>query len=154
MGAKNQPGAVVKLLQPLADAGISMSKLESRPARSGNWEYLFFVVCEGHRQDAQLAAALAEIESRAAFSKFSVLIPLHRDVTLLRPGAAACARHCPLSTRQADLGAGARTRPGRSRYRQAGVERKPARPQPAWRWQPHRMRCTTWPCIPTAPVMR
>jgi chorismate mutase / prephenate dehydratase len=67
MGAKNQPGAVVKLLQPLADAGISMSKLESRPARSGNWEYLFFVVCEGHCQDPRLAAALAEIESRAAF---------------------------------------------------------------------------------------
>lgn len=69
MGAKNQPGAVVKLLQPLADAGISMSRLESRPARSGGWEYLFFVVCEGHRQDATLAAALAEIESRAAFLK-------------------------------------------------------------------------------------
>jgi chorismate mutase/prephenate dehydratase len=69
MGAKNQPGAVVKLLQPLADAGISMSKLESRPARSSKWEYLFFVVCEGHRQDARLAAALAEIGTRAAFLK-------------------------------------------------------------------------------------
>ncbi|MEW5965955.1 MAG: prephenate dehydratase [Pseudomonadota bacterium] len=69
MGAKNQPGAVLKLLQPLAEAGISMSKLESRPSRSGSWEYLFFVVCEGHRQDARLAAALAEIESRAAFLK-------------------------------------------------------------------------------------
>jgi chorismate mutase/prephenate dehydratase len=69
MGAQNQPGAVVKLLQPLAEAGISMSKLESRPARSGNWEYLFFVVCEGHRQDAKLADTLAEIESRAAFLK-------------------------------------------------------------------------------------
>jgi chorismate mutase / prephenate dehydratase len=69
VGVRNQPGAVVKLLQPLADAGISMSKLESRPARSSNWEYLFFIVCEGHRQDAKLAAALAEIESRAAFLK-------------------------------------------------------------------------------------
>jgi chorismate mutase/prephenate dehydratase len=69
MGARNEPGAVVKLLQPLADAGISMSRLESRPARSGNWEYLFFVVCEGHRDDAKLAAALAEIEARAAFLK-------------------------------------------------------------------------------------
>jgi chorismate mutase/prephenate dehydratase len=69
MGARNQPGAVVELLQPLADAGISMSKLESRPARSFNWEYLFFVVCEGHRQDAKLAAALVEIGSRAAFLK-------------------------------------------------------------------------------------
>ena len=69
MSTKNEPGAVVKLLQPLAEAGISMSKLESRPARSSNWEYLFFVVCEGHRHDARLAAALAEIGSRAAFLK-------------------------------------------------------------------------------------
>ena len=69
MGAKNQPGAVVRLLQPLADAGISMSRLESRPARSGGWAYVFFVVCDGHRQDAALSAALAEIESRAAFLK-------------------------------------------------------------------------------------
>lgn len=69
MGAHNQPGAVVMLLQPLADAGISMSKLESRPARSSNWEYLFFVVCEGHREDARLAGALAEIKARAAFLK-------------------------------------------------------------------------------------
>lgn len=69
MGAKNQPGAIVNLLQPLADAGISMSKLESRPARGSNWEYLFFVVCNGHRKDAGMVAALAEIESRAAFLK-------------------------------------------------------------------------------------
>lgn len=69
VGVRNQPGAVVKLLQPLADAGISMSKLESRPARSSNWEYLFFIVCEGHRQEDRLTAVLAEIESRAAFLK-------------------------------------------------------------------------------------
>ena len=69
IGAHNQPGAVVKLLLPLADAGISMSRLESRPSRSSRWEYLFFVVCEGHRQDARLAAALTEIEARAAFLK-------------------------------------------------------------------------------------
>jgi chorismate mutase/prephenate dehydratase len=69
MGAHNQPGAIVKLLQPLADAGISMSKLESRPSRSGNWEYLFFVVCEGHREDALLSATLEEIRKRAAFLK-------------------------------------------------------------------------------------
>ncbi|MBT9540327.1 prephenate dehydratase [Thiobacillus sp.] len=69
VGVRNQPGAVVKLLQPLAEAGISMSKLESRPARSSNWEYLFFIVCESHRQDPQLATVLAEIEARAAFLK-------------------------------------------------------------------------------------
>lgn len=69
LGAPNQPGAIVKLLQPLADAGISMSKLESRPARSANWEYVFFVVCEGHREDPHFAATLAEVGQHAAFLK-------------------------------------------------------------------------------------
>ena len=69
LGAPNQPGAIVKLLQPLADAGISMSKLESRPARSANWEYVFFVVCEGHRDDPLLASTLVEIGQHAAFLK-------------------------------------------------------------------------------------
>jgi chorismate mutase/prephenate dehydratase len=46
-----------------------MSKLESRPARGSNWEYLFFVVCNSHRQDPKMLAALAEIEARAAFLK-------------------------------------------------------------------------------------
>lgn len=74
VGAPNVPGAVVKLLQPLADAGISMSKLESRPAKSGqgaggNWEYVFHVVCEGHRADPGFAAVLGEVERRAAFLK-------------------------------------------------------------------------------------
>lgn len=69
LGAPNQPGAIVKLLQPLADAGISMSKLESRPARSANWEYVFFVVCEGHREDSHLASTLAEVGRHAAFLK-------------------------------------------------------------------------------------
>ncbi len=69
LGVPNQPGAIVKLLQPLADAGISMTKLESRPARLANWEYLFFIVCEGHRNDPRLSATLAQIGKYAAFIK-------------------------------------------------------------------------------------
>jgi len=46
-----------------------MSRLESRPARTGLWEYLFFVDLEGHRDDAPVAAALAELGARAPFLK-------------------------------------------------------------------------------------
>ena len=56
-------------LRAASGAAIALPFLESRPARSGGWEYVFFVVCEGHRRDAALSAALAEIESRAAFLK-------------------------------------------------------------------------------------
>lgn len=65
LSASNVPGAIVKLLQPLADAGISMTKLESRPARGANWEYLFFVDIEGHRDDPVIAGALKEIGTRS-----------------------------------------------------------------------------------------
>lgn len=69
MSAHNRPGAVHALLEPLAKHGVSMSRLESRPARTGLWEYLFFVDLEGHQQDAPVAAALVELRQRAPFLK-------------------------------------------------------------------------------------
>lgn len=69
MSAANRPGAVHDLLTPLAKHGVSMTKLESRPARSGLWEYIFFVDIEGHQSDAKVAAALTELKQVAAFVK-------------------------------------------------------------------------------------
>jgi chorismate mutase/prephenate dehydratase len=69
MSAANRPGAVHDLLVPLAKHGVSMTKLESRPARSGLWEYIFFVDIEGHQSDTAVAAALAELKQVAAFVK-------------------------------------------------------------------------------------
>lgn len=65
----NKPGSMYSLLEPLAKESVSMTKLESRPARSGNWEYKFFVDVEGHRESPNVAAALAELASRAGFMK-------------------------------------------------------------------------------------
>ncbi len=69
LSSKNQPGAVYELLAPLARHGVSMTKLESRPSRTGLWEYLFFVDIEGHHQEEQVAQALAELHDKAAFVK-------------------------------------------------------------------------------------
>lgn len=69
MAARNVPGAVVSLLEPLARHDVSMTKFESRPAHTGLWEYVFFVDIEGHREDAHVAAALQEVDDRAAFLK-------------------------------------------------------------------------------------
>jgi chorismate mutase / prephenate dehydratase len=69
MSATNRPGAVHDLLVPLAKHGVSMTRLESRPARSGLWEYVFFADVEGHQQDEKVAAALAELKQAAAFLK-------------------------------------------------------------------------------------
>jgi chorismate mutase/prephenate dehydratase len=69
MSAPNRPGAVHALLEPFARHGVSMSRLESRPTRVGKWEYYFYVDLEGHRSEAPLAAALAELEKLAPFLK-------------------------------------------------------------------------------------
>ncbi|MBK6603854.1 MAG: ACT domain-containing protein [Betaproteobacteria bacterium] len=69
MSAPNRPGAIYALLEPIAKHGVSMSRLESRPARTGLWEYLFFVDLEGHATDDKLAAALAELRDKAPFLK-------------------------------------------------------------------------------------
>ncbi|MEN8169630.1 MAG: prephenate dehydratase [Pseudomonadota bacterium] len=69
LSAKNRPGALSQLLEPLARNGISMSRIESRPSRQGMWEYTFFVEIEGHRDDALIAAALSELEQEAAMFK-------------------------------------------------------------------------------------
>ena len=69
MSAPNRPGAVHALLEPLARHGVSMSRLESRPTRVGQWEYYFYVDLEGHKADAPLAAALGELQKLAPFLK-------------------------------------------------------------------------------------
>lgn len=69
MSAANRPGAVHDLLRPLARHGVSMTRLESRPARSGLWEYVFYVDIEGHQSDSKVAAALAELKLAASFVK-------------------------------------------------------------------------------------
>jgi len=67
--APNRPGAVYALLQPFADQGVSMTKLESRPSRTGLWEYVFYVDVDGHREQPEVARALLALQDRAAFVK-------------------------------------------------------------------------------------
>ena len=69
MSAHNQTGALGSLLAPFSEAGVSMTRLESRPARHTLWEYVFFVDLEGHREDAQVRSALAELGRRAPYLK-------------------------------------------------------------------------------------
>jgi chorismate mutase/prephenate dehydratase len=69
MSAANRPGAVHDLLVPLAQNGVSMTKLESRPSRAGLWEYVFYVDIEGHQSEAKITAALAQLKQIAAFVK-------------------------------------------------------------------------------------
>jgi chorismate mutase/prephenate dehydratase len=79
MSCPNKPGAVYQLLAPFATHGVSMSRLESRPARTGRWEYLFFVDLVGHRDDAPVRAALDELGRIAPFLKLLGSYPAALD---------------------------------------------------------------------------
>ena len=80
MSAPNKPGAVHALLTPFAKHGVSMTKLESRPARiasmPGSWEYLFYVDIEGHQQDTVVAKALDELKAIAPYLKIFGSFPV------------------------------------------------------------------------------
>ena len=58
-----------ELLTPRAENQVSMTRLESRPSRTGLWEYVFYVDIEGHQQDVNVAQALQEISAQAALMK-------------------------------------------------------------------------------------
>lgn len=65
----NKPGALHGILQPLVKNQISMTRIESRPSRRGMWDYVFFIDFEGHRDTANIAQAIMELEKAASFVK-------------------------------------------------------------------------------------
>jgi chorismate mutase/prephenate dehydratase len=60
------PGALYRLLEPLTQHGISMTRIESRPSRKKKWDYVFFIDLEGHSEREPLTTALAELKNRAS----------------------------------------------------------------------------------------
>jgi len=65
------PGALSRLLEPLARYRISMTRIESRPSHRRKWDYVFFIDFEGHADEPHVAKALAELKKRS--SLFRVL---------------------------------------------------------------------------------
>jgi chorismate mutase/prephenate dehydratase len=78
IGDTQSPGALHRLLEPLARNGISMTRIESRPSRRRKWDYVFFIDIEGHAEDARVRKALAALKKRA--SLFRVLGSYPRSV--------------------------------------------------------------------------
>jgi len=72
----NRPGAVHDMLQPLKAHGVSMTRFESRPARSGQWEYYFYVDLQGHPDQPNVALALQELRQACAFFKLLGTYPV------------------------------------------------------------------------------
>jgi chorismate mutase/prephenate dehydratase len=74
----NRPGAVHDLLVPLKKHGVSMTRFESRPARTGQWEYYFYIDLEGHPAQPNVASALEELRDLCAFYKVLGTYPVSK----------------------------------------------------------------------------
>lgn len=72
----NRPGAMHDLLVPLKKHGVSMTRLESRPARTGQWDYYFYIDLDGHPTQPHVANALAELRELCAFFKMLGAYPV------------------------------------------------------------------------------
>ena len=66
---RNVAGGLNLLLEPLARNGISMSRIESRPSRQGNWDYVFFIDIDGHQDDPAVASAFEELKVQSKMLK-------------------------------------------------------------------------------------
>jgi chorismate mutase/prephenate dehydratase len=70
-GHTEAPGALYRLLEPLARNRVSLTRIESRPSQRRKWDYVFFIDLEGHVDDPPVARALERLKTRA--SLFRVL---------------------------------------------------------------------------------
>lgn len=59
---EDKPGALYSALKPFKDSNINLTKIESRPAKMRNWEYIFFVDFVGHIEDEIAKNTLEEVK--------------------------------------------------------------------------------------------
>ncbi len=62
-------GALYSALAALRRYRLNMTRIESRPSKRKAWEYLFFVDCDGHVEDRQVAKALALLGEHCSYVK-------------------------------------------------------------------------------------
>lgn len=66
-GTRHEAGALLRVLNVLADHGLNLSKLESRPRAGTPWAYVFYADLVGNRRDPNVALALREATDVARF---------------------------------------------------------------------------------------
>lgn len=67
--AHDRPGTLVSVLHEFADRSINLTKIESRPSGGELGVYIFLIDCAGHRDDPQVAQALAAVKEQANLFK-------------------------------------------------------------------------------------
>jgi chorismate mutase/prephenate dehydratase len=73
------PGALYKVLEPIAEADINMSKMESRPTRHENWSYFFFVDFDGHIAEDKIKNTIDRMTPYCKYMKWLGSYPRSRE---------------------------------------------------------------------------
>ncbi len=76
---ENRPGALFRVLEPFNSFAVSLTKIETRPARDSIWAYVFFIDFEGHRDDAAVRSVLEQLEDRTVSVKFLGSYPMAKE---------------------------------------------------------------------------
>lgn len=69
VSSRNKPGALLNLLRPFEDAGVSLTRIDSRPSKTEKWTYVFYIEFEGHIQDSLIEGVMAELEEHSIMLK-------------------------------------------------------------------------------------
>lgn len=75
----HRPGALHRALEPLAEQGINLTRIESRPAGERPWEYSFFVDFQGHHSDHAVVRAIDKMRKSIDYLKILGSYPIGRD---------------------------------------------------------------------------
>ncbi|MGH1540510.1 MAG: prephenate dehydratase [Arenicella sp.] len=69
ISAPNEVGSLYSLIKPFSENQVDMSRIESRPSRRNNWDYVFFIDVIGHAEDAKVRQALEAVQEKALLFK-------------------------------------------------------------------------------------
>jgi len=75
---KERPGALYEVLGEFALRGLNLTKIESRPSKRALGDYMFYIDCEGHLEEAEIQEALKGVEKKAAMLKILGTYPIAR----------------------------------------------------------------------------
>jgi chorismate mutase/prephenate dehydratase len=82
--AEDRVGFLARILRELADAEINLTKIESRPSRVKDWDYLFYIEMEGHVADPRVSETLTRLEKQCPFFRHLGSYPQYRAVSSAR----------------------------------------------------------------------
>jgi len=69
VSARNRPGALLGLLRPFEENGVSLTRIDSRPSQTEKWTYVFYIECEGHLADDIMVDVMGQIEEHSIMLK-------------------------------------------------------------------------------------